>query len=265
MTEANPGPADGRVHLTVDGGITSITFDRPAARNAMTWSMYEGLAASCKAIEGRDDVRVAVLRGAGGKAFIAGTDIAQFQAFETGADGIDYEAQIAKYVSAVASLPMPTVAVVEGWAVGGGMAIASVCDVRLATPGTRIGVPIARTLGNCLSAGNLSVLLATLGVPLVKRMLLLAELVPAEELTGGGYVHEIIDASDLDTRAAEFCQQLAGHAPVTMAVTKASLARLVESHAVSDADLIERAYGSEDFHEGVSAFVSKRPPQWTGR
>ena len=265
MPTAKPEPADGTVHLTVDSGIATITFDRPAARNAMTWSMYEGLAAACGEIEARGDVRAAMLRGAGGKAFIAGTDIAQFHAFETGADGTNYEAQIAKYVGAVASLPMPTVAVVEGWAVGGGMAIASVCDFRIATPGARFGVPIARTLGNCLSAGNLSVLLATLGMPVVKRMLLLAELVPAEELISAGYVHEIVEAGDLDERAGEFCAQLAGHAPVTMAVTKMALARIIESQAVADTDLIERAYGSEDFHEGVSAFVGKRPPQWSGR
>jgi enoyl-CoA hydratase/carnithine racemase len=256
---------DGTVRLVIEDGIAKITFDRPGSRNAMTWAMYETLANACTEIAGRDDVRVVLLRGAGGKAFIAGTDIAQFLAFETGADGVDYEMRIAQYVSAVANLPMPTVAVVEGWAVGGGMAIASVCDFRLSTPGARFGVPIARTLGNCLSAGNLRVLLSTLGMPLVKRMLLLAEMIPAEELTSGGYVHEIVEADALEQRVTDFCSQLAGHAPVTMAVTKEALSRIIESQAVADSDLIERAYASRDFHEGVRSFVDKRPPQWVGR
>lgn len=264
MTDETTNADAGTVHLLVEDGVATITFDRPRARNAMTWTMYEALAGACAQIAQRSDIRVALLRGAGGKAFIAGTDIAQFQTFETGADGIDYEMRIAKYVGAVADLPMPSVAVVEGWAVGGGMAIASVCDFRLATPGARFGVPIARTLGNCLSAGNLRVLLATLGMPLVKRMLLLADLVPAEELTSCGYVHEIIETTDLEQRITDFATQLAGHAPVTMAVTKHALARIVESQSVTDTDLIERAYASSDFHEGVAAFVGKRPPQWTG-
>ena len=133
--------------MSVDGARAHVWFDRPAARNAMTWAMYEDLAAVCGEIAARRDVRVAVFQGVGGKAFVAGTDIAQFARFESGDDGIDYEASIGKYVEAVAALEVPTIAVVEGWAVGGGMAIASVCDFRIATPGARFGVPIASSDG----------------------------------------------------------------------------------------------------------------------
>jgi enoyl-CoA hydratase len=254
----------GAVRLEINGQRANIWFDRPRQRNAMTWAMYEGLAAACGQLSARDDVRVAVLRGVGGKAFIAGTDIEQFSSFSAGTDGIDYEARIAEYVAAVASLSIPTVAVVEGWAVGGGMAIASVCDFRVAATGARFGVPIARTLGNCLSAGNLQVLMTTLGLPMVKRMLLLAEMVPAEQLTTSGYVETIASPEALDGTVTEMVERLASHAPITMAVTKATLARLVESVVVEDHDLVERAYGSADFHEGVGAFVGKRTPTWRG-
>jgi len=257
--------ADGRVSLTIKGTTAHITFDRPAARNAMTWAMYEGLKQACASIASNDVVRVVVLRGAGGKAFIAGTDISQFQLFATGADGIDYERRIGEYVGAVASLTVPTIAVVEGCAVGGGMAIASVCDFRLATPGARFGVPIARTLGNCLSQENLRVLVAMIGVPMVKRMLLLAEMIPAEELTGSGYVLKTVAAQELDDAVTALCEQLSGHAPMTMAASKAMMRRIVSDYEDDDQAIIEQVYGSADFREGVAAFVSRRAPLWTGQ
>lgn len=253
----------GRVHLTLDGAVARITFDRPAARNAMTWQMYEELAAACAAVAHNGDIRVAVLRGAGGKAFIAGTDIEQFRAFASGEDGIAYEQRIDAYIAALQALPMPTIAVVEGWAVGGGMAIANACDIRVATPGTRFGVPIARTLGNCLSAANLRRLTATLGVAMVTRMMLLAEMPRAEDMPLG-YV-SVIEAAALEPHIAELCETLAGHAPVTMRVTKEALRRLQADPNAVDADLIRAAYGSRDFQEGVAAFVAKRPPRWQGQ
>jgi enoyl-CoA hydratase len=145
---------DGDVRYSREGPVVRVTFDRPAARNAMTWRMYEQLGEACARIQGEAGVRVAVFRGAGGKAFIAGTDIAQFQAFRSGDDGIAYEEKMEGYIGAVEALPVPTLAVIEGFAIGGGLAIAAACDLRIATPGSSFGVPIARTLGNCLSVAN---------------------------------------------------------------------------------------------------------------
>ena len=153
----------------------------------MTWAMYDGLATSCAAIDKNTSVRVAVLRGAGGKAFVAGTDIAQFRGFATGDDGIAYEAKLDGFIETLERLRVPSIAVVEGFAVGAGLAIANACDIRIASSGARFGVPIARTLGNCLSAANLRRLCATLGVSWVKRMLLLAEMPAADTLLPIGY------------------------------------------------------------------------------
>ena len=265
-TQSTPETSpQGVTTLTVDGAIATVTFDRQRARNAMTWAMYDGMAEACVSIASNPNVRVAVFRGAGGKAFVAGTDIEQFSAFESGQDGIDYEHKIARYVAAVAGLKVPTIAAVEGWAVGGGMAIASVCDFRIASAGARFGVPIARTLGNCLSAGNLNVLMAQLGPSMVRRMLLLAEMVPAEELLANGYILAVAPADELDAVLERYTQMLCSHAPVTMAVTKQTLARLIEATAAQDADLVEQAYGSADFREGVAAFVAKRAPVWHGK
>lgn len=251
---------NGHVRLTRQGAVAHLLFDRPQARNAMTWRMYEELAQACEALSRDRDVRVAVLRGAGGKAFIAGTDIEQFRAFTSGEDGIAYEEQVERFVSTLERLPIPTVAVVEGWAVGGGMALANACDFRIATPGSRFGVPIARTLGNCLSVANVRRLAATLGVSLVKRMLIAAETIPAEDLPHG-YV-SVVEAGLIDTHVDEFCQRLASQAPLTMRATKEMLRRLGNEMAADGTDLVCEVYGSADFREGVDAFLTKRTPRW---
>ena len=257
--------ADGVVRLTIEGPIARVVFDRPQAHNAMTWSMYQQLEAICAKLKADSAIRAVAFSGAGGKAFIAGTDIAQFQAFSSADDGVAYEDQVARFVGAVDSLPMPTVAVVDGWCVGGGLAIATVCDLRVATPASRFGFPIARTLGNCLAASVYVRLLAEFGVGRTKRMLMLAEMLTAEEAREAGFVSMIVEPADLAARVDEALAKLAQHAPITMQVGKEAIRRLLTATRVPDEDLIRRAYGSEDFREGVAAFVAKRKPAWQGR
>src|SRR5262245_13229370 len=257
--------SDGEVCYARDGSVVTVTFDRPAARNAMTWRMYEQLAEACGRIQREEGLRVAVFRGAGGKSFIAGTDIAQFQAFRGGEDGIAYEARMEGYLAAIEALPVPTLAVIEGFAIGGGLAIAAACDLRIATPGARFGVPIARTLGNCLSMANYARLVAALGAARTKRVLLLAENLTAEEALAGGFLSEIVESQDLDRRVGELTDRLAHHAPITMRVSKEAIRRLLHAGLPDGDDLVRACYGSDDFRTGVTAFVEKRDPQWTGR
>jgi enoyl-CoA hydratase len=257
--------SDGQVHLRVDGPIASVTFDRPEARNAMTWAMYESLVAHCERLKADGSVRVVRFRGAGGQAFVAGTDIAQFQDFRSGEDGVGYERRIDACMALLESLPMPTVAVLEGWAIGGGLAIATACDFRIATPGTRLGVPIARTLGNCLSMANVARLVAALGRPRAERLLLLADLLTAEEALAAGYLLEVVAPEALDAASDKLCNRLAALAPVTQKVSKQALNRLLQHQVPDGEDLIRACYGSVDFREGVTAFVAKRPPAWQGR
>jgi enoyl-CoA hydratase/carnithine racemase len=256
---------DGEVRFSIDGAVASIVFDRPSARNAMTWAMYEQLGAICERLGDEPGVRVVCLRGAGGEAFVAGTDIEQFKTFKEGADGLAYEGRIDEGVAWLEALPVPTVAVIEGWAVGGGLAIATACDIRIATPSARFGVPIAKTLGNCLSMANLARLVAAFGKPRVQRMLIGAEILTAEEALACGYLSQLVAVDAIDAAAADLCRRLASLAPVTLAVTKEALRRLLVQNLPDAQDLILRAYGSEDFHEGVQAFSEKRGPRWRGR
>ena len=262
---AKEAAGEGTVRLTVEGAIARVVFDRPQAHNAMTWTMYEQLKGICGTIRADKTIRAAAFSGAGGKAFIAGTDIAQFRAFKTADDGVAYEHKIETFIEAIDTLPVPTVAVIEGWCVGGGLAIATACDLRIATPAARFGVPIARTLGNCLAAGVYVRLIAEFGVGRAKRMLLLAEMLSAEEAREAGFVSAIVEPDALSAHVDDVLGRLANHAPVTMQVSKEAIRRILTAVPVQDEDLIRAAYGSDDFREGVAAFVAKRKPQWQGR
>jgi len=256
---------DGAVHLRIEGAIASVVFDRPHAHNALTWTMYEQLGAICARLANDASVRVVTLRGAGGKAFVAGTDIAQFAAFAGADDGVAYERRIDAGVDALERLPMPVVAILEGWVVGGGLALAAAADLRIATPDARFGVPIARTLGNCLSSANTARIVAGFGTGLAKRMLLLAEMVDADEAKAAGFLAQVLPRDALDAAAAAMCQRLAGHAPLTMHAAKETMRRLRTAVDVDNTDLVRQCYGSADFREGVAAFVAKRPAVWQGR
>ena len=257
-------------HTTYEehGSIATLTFNRPEARNAMTWAMYEALIATCDRVDTRPDLRVLVLRGAGGKAFVAGTDIAQFQGFRTPEDGVTYEDRIDAVLDRLERVTKPTIAQVQGIAAGGGCAIALTCDHRVATPAASFGIPIARTLGNCLSGASYSRLVDGLGAARAKDLLFTGRFIPAEEAFALGLVNRLASADAIEEIVNEYAEQMASNAPLTIRASKEAIRRLSEQRRLAegrDRDLIEMCYGSADFREGVAAFLSKRSPQWTGR
>lgn len=255
---------DGVVRWERRGVAAHITIDRPHARNAMTWAMYDQLAAACDAIDADPEARVAVLRGAGGS-FVAGTDIAQFAEFTTGEDGVAYERRLDVALARLEQLTVPTLAVIEGHAVGGGLAIAAACDARIATPDARFAMPIARTVGNCLSMANYARLAMHLGPSRTQQLLLTAEPMPAAEALARAFVLEIVEPAQLEARVEARGNQFAAMAPVTLRVTREAIRRIVAAVAAEGDDLVRMAYGSHDFHEGVAAFLARRAPRWEGR
>jgi enoyl-CoA hydratase/carnithine racemase len=255
----------GQVHYSAAGGIGSVIFDRPNARNAMTWSMYNALAAICDRIIADASLRVVTFRGAGGEAFVAGTDILQFSEFRGGDDGVSYEATLDSRIAQIENLPVATVAIIDGWAMGGGLALAAACDFRIATPASRFGVPIARTLGSCLSIANTARMISAFGPSRAKRILMLADTLDASEALACGFLTEIAEAGAIDSRAATLCETLARNAPITMRVMKESMRRLLSINHPNGEDLVRECYGSQDFRIGVQSFIAKQAPNWTGK
>jgi enoyl-CoA hydratase len=249
----------------VGGPVATATVNRPGARNAMTMAMYDALADFCDRVDASSEVRVAVLRGAGGKAFVAGTDINHFAGFTGAGDGIAYERHIESVLDRLERVRVPTIAVVEGFATGGGLSMAAACDLRICAPNARFGLPIARTLGNCVSMATYARLVALLGAGRTLHLIYTADLVDADEALRIGLASEVVPGDDLDSRLARLCDQLASHAPLTMRASKIALRRLREHVLPPDADLVSMCYGSEDFREGVGAFLGKRAPRWRGR
>ena len=263
--ESTESAAD-HVLVTRDGPIVTLTFNRPQARNAMTWDMYQRLYDTCEAVDADDSIRVLVLKGAGGKAFVAGTAIAQFSEFKSGEDGLRYEREGNERMGRIGRVRKPVIAQIQGFAVGGGLGIAAGADLRIATKDARFGAPIARTLGNCLSMQAYANYMDLLGPSRLKELIFTARLLTADEALAAGFVHEIVAAEAIDARVRELAQKVASHAPITLQVTKEAIRRIQQARTVPDGDdLVARTYGSADFHEGVSAFVEKRAPRWTGK
>jgi enoyl-CoA hydratase/carnithine racemase len=260
--EEDGAPVTDDILVETDGPVLTVTFNRPQQRNAMTWAMYEELERACERADTDDAIRVMVLRGAGDKAFVAGTDIRQFASFRTGADGIAYEQRIGAVLTRLQNVDVPTIAAIDGYCVGGGLGIASCADIRIATPAAKFGVPIARTLGNCLAGGTLTLLTHQLGQPRATSLLLTARMMLADEALACGFVTEVTD--DLDAATAALTERLAGHAPLSMWATKESIRRLRRATTFDSADIVDRVYGSDDFHNAVAAFANKQSATWTG-
>lgn len=248
-------------------GIGRITINRPQARNALTFGMYERIAEICAEVDRDPAIRVLVLTGAGEKAFAAGTDISQFRAFSGPDDAIAYEKRIDRVLGALERCRVPTIAAIAGACTGGGAGIAACCDMRIATADARIGFPIARTLGNCLSMSNLARFSNLIGPARVKDLVFTARLVGSAEAQAIGLLQEVVpDAAALEARSLELARLVAGHAPLTLQATKEALRRLAHDPArIEGEDLIVMCYTSEDFREGMDAFLNKRPPAWKGR
>ncbi|WP_447555371.1 enoyl-CoA hydratase [Vreelandella sp. EE22] len=268
MTQKSQKPKTDSVQFEVKEGVAWLGFNRPQSRNAMTWEMYNALEYYCDTLIDDSGVHALVLFGVGGEAFVAGTDITQFAGFDKPADAIDYERRIDRVVGKLERFPKPTLALIEGACVGGGAALALVCDFRYATASMKFGVPIAKTLGNTLSITNVSRLLEMLGTARTKEVLMMARLVSGDEALELGLVNALFPAEsihdEVSKRAADFLKR----APLTLQASKALINRVQQAGRLSpDAgdDWVSICYMSEDFGAAVDKFVNKTPFEWSGR
>ena len=255
------------LRIDQDQGLVIATLNRPQARNAFTFDMYERLASLCERINEDPSIRALIITGAGGKAFSSGTDISQFRVFESAEDGWAYEDRIEHVLTTIETCRVPTIAAIPGICTGGGAAVASCCDLRIATDSLKFGFPIARTLGNCLSLMNYARLVDLIGPARVKDLIFRARLIDAQEALSLGLISEIVTTPDeLMVAARAMAETIMNHAPLTMQTCKQALLRLRQDGLdAQDRDLIKACYMSDDFREGMTAFLEKRPPQWKGR
>jgi enoyl-CoA hydratase/carnithine racemase len=257
------GSDEGNVQVHRSDATLHVVLSHPLRRNALTWQMYDRLLEVCDEVAADPAIQLVVLRGAG-DAFAAGTDIRQFEDFRGGADGVAYERRIALVLRRLLDLRVPLVGVVTGPAVGAGLALAAVCDVLVATPGASFGVPIARTLGNCIPAAVVARLQRRLGAGRTTAMLLTARSLSATDAAVAGFVSAVVPDADLEDAVGDLVRRISAGAPLTLAALK-ELDRRLAGADVPDEDLLERCYGSADFREGVSAFLEHRRPRWEGR
>jgi enoyl-CoA hydratase/carnithine racemase len=259
--------SDGRLIYEKVGAAAHIRFDNPAAYNALTHQMWCDLRDACRQIANDSTVRVVTFRGVGGKAFISGTDISGFTSFTSGRDGITYERHIDECMAAVDAVPVPTIAIIEGWAVGGGLNIFSASDFRIATPNARFASPLGRTIGNCLSMSSCARIANAIGTTAAKRMLLLGETITAQEMLAQGVLYSIVESDQLDAAVSTLCERAIPNAPLTTKASKEMIRRLSYANLPNIDDLIEEVYGSEDFKMGVRNFLDKKKtvPPWNGR
>lgn len=250
-----------------EGPLAFLTINRPDARNAMTWEMYEALVEACERVDRDATIRVFILRSAGDKAFISGTDISQFTHFTTPEAPLEYERRMDAIIDRLERVRVPTIAQVQGVAAGGGCAIAFACDLRVCAPEARFGVPVARTLGNCLSAANYARLVDLIGPARTKDIMFTGRLIDAAEAHALGLVNRLVPQAELDTAARDLAASLAAHAPLTIRASKEAIRRIQAHRRIQPGladDLVTLCYNSADFKEGVAAFLAKRSPRWTG-
>jgi enoyl-CoA hydratase/carnithine racemase len=248
-------------------GVAYVTLNRPQARNALTFAMYDRLAEIANQANTDRSIKAILITGAGDKAFAAGTDISQFRAFDKEQDALDYEARIDRVMNAIERTRVPTIAAIHGACTGGGASIAACCDLRIASRTMKYGFPVARTLGNCLSLASYSRLVYLVGPAMVKDIVFQARLVEGDEAMAKGLVSELLDdQQSLMKRAEELARVVASHAPLTLQATKEAVLRLRPTvpHGEGN-DLVLMCYMSRDFREGMEAFLNKRKPVWQGK
>jgi len=252
-----------------DGAVAHMIFNNPERHNAVSMEMWQAAETILSDFNADADIRVIVLSGAGGKAFVSGADISKFEDERAGADAVSqYSEATARAYSNLYDSPKPTIAMIRGYCIGGGLGLAACCDLRFCTEDSRFGLPAAR-LGLGYSLSGIKRLVDVVGIATAKDICLSARRYDAAEARAMGLVHGILPDAELDSHVGEYAMKIAANAPLTIAAMKKIFVELVKNPADADLDAcqvaVDRCFSSEDYAEGRRAFMEKREPQFKGR
>ncbi len=269
MTTRPIALATDRIIAEVRDGVGWLTINNPARRNALSLEMWAGIGDATAAFDADPEVRVVVIQGAGGKSFAAGADISEFEASRANAEQRRSYGEIAaRGQRGLAQLDRPLVALVRGYAIGGGLAIALQADVRFATPASRFAIPAAR-LGLGYEYAGIASLARLVGPSTCKDMLFSARQLEADEALRVGLVNFLVEDEAIEARVAEYAASIAANAPLTIGAARAAVRAFERYSEVPGAGeiaaLVDACFDSEDYREGRRAFMAKRPPRFTGR
>lgn len=246
------------------GETLDVVFNRPEKHNALTPQMYDAIAGACRSADSDREIRLLTLRGAGGEAFSAGSDIRHFQTFSSFHDGLDYESRFVGVLTELEKVRVPTLAVIDGVCAGAGLLLAAACDVRIATHGSRFCLPIARTLGNSLSVHSVALLADRIGSSRLMSLVARAGVMSSDEALRNGFLSDCATETEFASLTAQVSRELLAAAPMTVWTIRESLRRIRTRSITDNDDLMRMIYSSDDFKAGVDGFLRGERPVWAG-
>lgn len=258
-----------RMIVEVIDGVGWVTFNNPDRRNAVSWEMWQAIPKIFDDMSARDEVRCVVMKGAGEKSFVAGADISEFKERRTGEEQVKaYNAATAKAYSAIENFDKPLIAMIRGFCIGGGLAVALSADIRIGSDDTVYAIPAAR-LGLGYGYSGVNRLVHLVGPAYAKEIFFTARKFSGEEALRMGLINRLTTVDELEATTREYAGMIAENAPLTIATANMAVGTALRPESERDWDAVEdmvaKCFASDDYKEGQTAFMEKRKPQFTGR